>query len=91
MTDRISGRRLQKRRALYREYEPLCVICKAQGKYTPWAELDHIKALDNGGEDDDPSNWQGLCIACHKAKTAKDMGYKQKHQIGADGWPVGGA
>ncbi len=86
---RTRGRKLQKRRALHFSHFPLCEHCQAKGRLTVATELDHIIPLDKGGEDNDPANWQGLCSECHKAKTAKDMGYKQKHQIGEDGWPVG--
>lgn len=90
MTDRLRGRRLQERRSLYFAHNPLCKHCQDAGRITVATELDHIKALDNGGEDDDPNNWQGLCSDCHKTKTAKDMGYTPKQTIGIDGWPVGG-
>lgn len=31
-------------------------------------ELDHVVALALGG-DDEPSNWQVLCLPCHRAKS----------------------
>jgi 5-methylcytosine-specific restriction endonuclease McrA len=50
-------------------------------------ELDHIEPLHAGGLDI-PTNRQGLCEECHKAKTIKDLGYKKKERIGLDGYPV---
>lgn len=86
---RTRGRKLQERRALFFSHYPLCKHCQAEGRITIATELDHITPLDKGGEDDDPDNWQGLCRECHRAKTAKDMGYREKATIGSDGWPVG--
>jgi 5-methylcytosine-specific restriction protein A len=88
MTNRLRGRKLQQRREGWFRYHPLCVHCDAKGRVTPATELDHIKPLHEGGEDNDPDNWQGLCADCHRDKTAKDMGYRPKHQVGADGWPI---
>lgn len=86
---RTRGRKLQERRSLWFSINPLCVHCKAQGRVTAATELDHILALENGGADDDPDNWQGLCSDCHKEKTAEDMGYRKRVAVGLDGWPVG--
>ena len=86
-TDRVRGRRLMERRALWFAQYPLCVHCKAKGTITLATELDHINALCNGGDDDD-SNMQGLCHDCHKAKTLKDLGITERKTIGPDGWPV---
>jgi len=35
--------------------------------------IDHIRALCNGGDMWDTSNWQVLCSECHKEKTKKDL------------------
>lgn len=35
---------------------------------TPTCELDHVVALEDGGEDS-ISNLQALCVSCHSAKT----------------------
>jgi 5-methylcytosine-specific restriction enzyme A len=51
---------------------PLCVMCLAQGIVSAATELDHILALSNGGADT-AANRQGLCAACHRAKTLIDM------------------
>jgi 5-methylcytosine-specific restriction endonuclease McrA len=71
------------------QIDPLCGECAKLGVVRLWTQRDHIQALANGGPDTD-ENTQGLCDEHHKAKTAKDMGYKQRLTIGPDGWPVGG-
>jgi 5-methylcytosine-specific restriction endonuclease McrA len=87
---RIKGRRLQEIRRLHAMQDPLCVRCRAKGKYRAWTQLDHIVPLRaRGGRGQDvPANRQGLCDACHAEKTAEDMGYKLKLKIGVDGYPV---
>lgn len=91
MRDRSIGRERgwtnQETRRRHFAINPLCAMCEAAGRVTLAKELDHIVALVNGGTND-PSNRQGLCEPCHKAKTAQDMGWKPKRQIGPDGWPV---
>jgi 5-methylcytosine-specific restriction endonuclease McrA len=67
---------------------PHCAMCLKDGKVTPGAEVDHIIPLCKDGTDD-LENLQVLCVECHKVKTANDMGYKIKPEIGIDGWPVG--
>jgi len=48
--------------------------------YGPFA-VDHIKALCNGGDMWDKSNWQVLCSECHKNKTKEDLKeYKLRQQ-----------
>lgn len=53
---------------------PLCVHCEAKGIVRLWTQLDHIKALANGGTDTD-DNLQGLCDECHAIKTTQDLGH----------------
>ena len=86
---RLRGRKLQDRRNRWFAHSPLCIRCNAKGKVELATELDHIIPLFKHGKDDE-SNLQGLCKACHDAKTIDDMSYKPKPQIGADGYPVGG-
>jgi 5-methylcytosine-specific restriction enzyme A len=85
---RLRGRAGQRRRERVLMLNPLCVICKRNNRVTAAVQVDHIKALSNGGADDE-SNLQGLCLDCHKTKTAQDLGYKIKRQVGIDGIPEG--
>ena len=91
--ERITGRRLQARRLRIWARNPHCATCGeltdlAQGTARPF-ELDHIVALVNGGQDTE-DNLQVLCVECHEGKTRRDMGRREKVQIGVDGWPVEG-
>lgn len=51
-------------------------------------QVDHVIPLCKDGIDDYETNGQSLCDPCHKAKTLIDMGYKEKVEIGLDGFPV---
>ena len=82
--DRIRGRRLQKIRADHFRLYPLCVMCKAKGRISLATQLDHIVALVNGGTDTS-DNRQGLCEPCHKDKTSKDLGYRERAKFDQDG------
>ena len=57
--------------SLYREkmIGNVCVKCGSKEKL----ELDHIRALVNGGGMWDKNNLQTLCNKCHKEKTKQDM------------------
>ena len=87
MTKRITGRRLQRIRKQVFGEQPICVACKAKGRVTVATQVDHIVALVNGGEDEH-DNRQALCEECHKAKTRRDLGQRERPLIGLDGWPV---
>lgn len=53
--------------------EPLCRICLAMGRprYTPSTIADHIVPKAEGGGDE-RENYQGVCLPCHKVKTAAE-------------------
>lgn len=86
MTDRIRGRRLQEIRARVLRNSPLCQACGERAA----VEVDHIDPLYKGGSDDPHSdeNRQALCGPCHAEKTRRDMGYRERPEIGLDGYPV---
>lgn len=51
---------------------PLCMQCLQQGRTTPAVDVDHVQPHD--GDPDRFWAWenlQGLCKACHTAKTAR--------------------
>lgn len=67
------GGKWQKARAAYLEKHPLCVECEKEGRYVVATDLDHI--IPHRGDMEkfwQRSNWQGLCGACHRAKTARE-------------------
>jgi 5-methylcytosine-specific restriction protein A len=64
-----------------------CDECKKLGRIRVAHEVDHIIPKSQGGTDD-LSNLQAINRECHKAKTARDSGYKPRPVIGLDGWPI---
>ena len=52
---------------------PLCVRCKAEGKYVKATVVDHV--IPHRGDERlfwDQSNWQALCKQCHDRKTRRE-------------------
>lgn len=96
ITPRLRGRAAvaQRKRRMERHHG-LCWRClgverwtgQGLGKVTAAKIVNHIVPLIHGGSDDD-DNTENLCVPCDKFVTAQQFGFKQKHQIGADGWPV---
>src|SRR5688572_8014873 len=70
-TPRIRGRRLMVENAIILTEQPLCALCQAKGKVAASMEIDHTVPLWAGGADD-RTNKRGLCIACHRAKSAEE-------------------
>ena len=60
--------------------EPLCRACNAAGLVTVTAIADHIVPKAEGGGDE-RSNYQGLCIPCHKAKTAGEAAQARARRL----------
>ena len=79
---RDRSRRYQRVRAMVLAEEPLCRPCTARGRVAASDEVDHIVALEDGGNDD-RDNLQGICGDCHKVK------HGGMPRIGVDGWPLG--
>jgi 5-methylcytosine-specific restriction protein A len=71
-TKRTSGTTWMNIRAriLKRDYG-LCQACKRAGQIGLATQVDHIKALADGGTDDD-ENLQGICEPCHQMKTSAE-------------------
>ena len=71
-TTRIRGRAGVDRRKAWLTAHPLCEHCLLEGgRVRAGDEVDHIIPLHRGGADDS-SNFQTLCSAHHKAKTAEE-------------------
>jgi len=68
--------------------KPLCAMCVREGIVRAAQEVDHIKALINGG-DDTFDNLQGLCKLCHVDKTKADIAESKRVEYGQDGYPRG--
>lgn len=84
----MRGRKLQERRfRKWTEAKGRCARCGTLTTYPEGFHLDHIKALVNGGKDEE-SQTQVLCLPCHDIKTAIDLGHRTRVVIGEDGWPV---
>ena len=70
---------------------PLCVRCAQLGKTTPATVVDHI--TPHKGDEFlfyDRANLQALCKACHDGwKQRQEIGALERHEFGADGFPVG--
>lgn len=69
--------------------EPICAMCKANGRVTAASIADHIEPHKG----DPVKFWTGplqsLCKPCHDGdKKRIEAGGRPKLQIGADGWPV---
>lgn len=77
--DRGYGSDYDRMRARVLREEPLCRPCDAQGFVTASVTADHIKPLAEGGTGD-RENMQGICSACHKAKTALEAARAKKRR-----------
>jgi 5-methylcytosine-specific restriction protein A len=58
---------IQRRIVLARD--PICRICGEQ----PSTEVDHVKAIEDGGSLLSLDNLQGACHGCHSSKTRREM------------------
>lgn len=58
------GYRWRKLRTAFISANPLCEMCKRQGRYTAATEVHHVKPLADGGTND-IDNLMALCRSCH--------------------------
>lgn len=70
-TQRQRGRGWLARRGRWLSEHPLCAHCERSGRVSAADEVDHVVPLWAGGADDE-SNYQSLCVPCHKVKTASE-------------------
>ena len=63
------GYQWRKLRAFFLAQNPLCEMCKRQGKFTAATEVHHVKPLADGGSNDF-ENLMPLCKSCHSKITA---------------------
>lgn len=63
------GYQWRKIRAIFLSENPLCEMCKREGRYINATEVHHIKPLSEGGSFSDPSNLMPLCKSCHSKIT----------------------
>lgn len=64
----------RKQSKLFKQRNPLCVTCLADGKVKAAYCVDHI--VPHKGDElkfRDINNWQSLCERCHNKKTAKGL------------------
>ena len=66
------GYKWRKIRAAFLAANPLCEMCKRQGKYTAANEVHHVKPLADGGTNDF-ENLMPLCKSCHSKITMTDF------------------
>lgn len=52
--------------------EPLCRMCKAQGRISLAKDVDHIERIRSGGERLSLENTQSLCKQCHARKSGRE-------------------
>lgn len=80
-TPRQRGRGWMERRERWLRLHPLCAHCQAADLVTAAQQVDHRIPLHQGGADDE-SNFDSICIPCHKAKTAAEAAQRSAHPGG---------
>jgi 5-methylcytosine-specific restriction enzyme A len=74
---------------LHLDAEPLCRMCKAEGRTVAATVADHIVA--HKGDATlfwDPSNLQSLCDPHHSGAKQSEERTGYSSAIGIDGWPI---
>ena len=64
------GSQWRKIRAAFLSANPLCEICKSEGRFAPADTVHHKKTLADGGTND-WENLQALCSPCHSRLHSK--------------------
>ena len=68
------GSQWRKIRARYIAANPLCELCKSEGRFTPTEQVHHKVKVADGGTND-WENLQALCSECHSRLHAKQKDY----------------
>ena len=77
------SRRWRRLRDMFIRSHPLCEHCKAKGITTRAQHVDHIRAIQDGGDPYAWDNLQSLCISCHTGKTNREKANRNKKRGGA--------
>jgi 5-methylcytosine-specific restriction endonuclease McrA len=88
-TQRGYGYRWQRARAGHLISEPLCRMCKAEGKLRPATIVDHI--IPHRGDKRlfwDRKNWQSLCTTHHDSTKQAEEKTGRLVGVGHDGRPT---
>ena len=87
VAERGYGGRWQRYVAQYKKQHPLCINHATCGSRT--AVVDHILAVNQGGDFWDPNNHQPMCRSCHGRKTAQeDAGFGNPSRLSDRGGRV---
>ncbi len=68
-----SRKRWRDARADQLRREPLCCVCRQDGRIVAGNIVDHITPRSQGGSDYDAANLQTLCESHHNAKTRREQ------------------
>lgn len=75
--ERIRGRAWMAIRGRVLSDDPLCPMCRAEGRVAAATEVDHVVPLHMGGTNE-RVNLVGLCHEHHAAKTSDEMEKRNK-------------
>lgn len=70
-TTRLSGSPWQRIRERILKRDPCCMLCRLKGIIRESVQVDHKVPLHDGGSNGD-DNLQGICLECHRIKTASE-------------------
>jgi 5-methylcytosine-specific restriction protein A len=84
------GHKWRKRRLAFLAQNPLCVMCKREGRITAADTVDHIKPHKGDLKLfwDKAGNWQALCSSCHSQKKQREEIHGHSNEVDLSGWPV---
>ena len=81
--------RWRKLRLIHLGAEPLCRMCKADGKVTPATVCDHVVPHKGNPERFFGGPFQSLCKPCHdRHKQSEERTGRPASPRGPDGWPI---